>query len=115
MTRHLITTAIDYVNASPHAGHALEKIQADVLSRYYRSLGDEVFFLTGTDENSLKNVQSAEKEGLPVKEFVERNAKQFMRLAQELNLSNDDFIRTTETRHTLGVQKLWQACLKRYL
>ncbi|MDQ5882743.1 MAG: methionyl-tRNA synthetase [Patescibacteria group bacterium] len=112
MTRHLITTAIDYVNASPHAGHALEKIQADVLSRYYRSLGDEVFFLTGTDENSLKNVQSAEKEGLPVKEFVERNAKQFMRLAQELNLSNDDFIRTTETRHTLGVQKLWQACLK---
>jgi len=110
MMKHYITTAIDYVNASPHAGHALEKIQADVISRYYRQRGEEVFFLTGTDENSLKNVQSAEKEGIPVKDFVELNAKKFTQLTKALNLSNNDFIRTTEERHILGVNKLWQAC-----
>ena len=110
MTKHYITTAIDYVNASPHAGHALEKIQADVISRYYRQKGDETFFLTGADENSLKNVRSAEKEGVPVKDFVELNTKKFIRLTKALNLSNNDFIRTTEERHILGVNKLWRAC-----
>jgi methionyl-tRNA synthetase len=112
MRKIFITTAIDYVNAYPHAGHALEKIQADVISRYHRNLGDRVFFLTGTDENSLKNVQSAEKENISVTELVERNAKQFAQLRDILNLSNDDFIRTTEPRHIKGVQKLWQACQK---
>jgi len=59
-----ITTAIDYVNAAPHIGHALEKAQADVLARWHRKLGDDVLFLTGTDENSLKNVQAAKKENI---------------------------------------------------
>ena len=68
-----ITTAIDYVNASPHLGHALEKIQTDVIARYFRILKREVLFLTGTDENSLKNVQAAEKEGITPKELVDRN------------------------------------------
>jgi methionyl-tRNA synthetase len=108
--RYYITTAIDYVNAFPHAGHAFEKILADVLSRYLRMQNNEVYFLTGTDENSLKNVQSAEKEGVPVKDLVDRNALKFIELAKALHLSNDDFIRTTEKRHVLGAQKLWQAC-----
>jgi methionyl-tRNA synthetase len=107
-----ITTAIDYVNGDPHIGHALEKIQADVVARHHRILGDDVFFLAGTDENSLKNVQAAEKEGIAVKELVDRNAKRFYDLKDILNLSFDDFIRTTEKRHILGVEKLWNACQK---
>ncbi len=107
-----ISTAIDYVNASPHLGHAMEKIQADVIARYHRSLRDEVFFLSGTDENSLKNVQSADKEGMPVKELVDKYYEKFHGLKQALNLSYDDFIRTTEERHIKGVQKLWQQCAK---
>ena len=62
-----ISTAVDYVNAAPHIGHCLEKAQADVLARYHRILNEKVFFLTGTDENSLKNVRAAEKEGIPIK------------------------------------------------
>lgn len=107
-----ISTAIDYVNAPAHLGHALEKVQADVIARYHRILGENVFFLTGTDENSLKNVQAAEKEGITVKELVDRNAKKFYQLKESLNLSFDDFIRTTEKRHIQGCQKLWKSCLK---
>ena len=107
-----ITTAIDYVNAFPHLGHALEKIQADVLARYHRFLGEDVFFLTGTDDNSLKNVQAAREEGIPVKKLVDRNAKRFRELKKTLNLSFDDFIGTTEKRHIKGAQKLWLACKK---
>jgi methionyl-tRNA synthetase len=107
-----ITTAIDYVNASPHLGHALEKIQADVIARYFRNFKREVLFLTGTDENSLKNVRAAENEGISTQELVNRNAKRFYQLKEALNLSFDDFIRTTEPRHTKGAQKLWLACKK---
>jgi len=112
MKRVFLSTAIDYVNALPHLGHALEKIQADVIARYYRLTGNEVFFLSGADENSLKNVQSAEKEGVSVKDLVDRYAERFFNLKQALNLSYDDFIRTTEPRHIQGVQKLWQQCSK---
>lgn len=107
-----VTTAIDYVNASPHLGHALEKVQADVVSRYFRLLGKRVFFLTGTDENSLKNLKAAEKEKISVKELVDRNSKKFLELTKALNLSITDFIRTTEKRHKKGAQKLWRACKK---
>ncbi|MCD6500889.1 methionine--tRNA ligase [bacterium] len=110
--KFFISTAIDYVNSSPHVGHALEKIQADVVARYYRFLGEDVFFLTGTDENSLKNVRAAEKEGVSVKKLVDRNSKKFYELKKILNLSLDDFIRTTEERHIKGAQKLWLACQK---
>jgi len=112
MKKLFVTTAIDYVNAFPHAGHALEKIEADVISRYYRNSGDDVFFLTGTDENSLKNVQSAIKEGIATQVLVDRNVRKFFELKEALNLSINDFIRTTEKRHILGVQKLWQVCQK---
>jgi methionyl-tRNA synthetase len=107
-----ITTAIDYVNASPHLGHALEKIQADVIARCFRNFKREVLFLTGTDENSLKNVRAAENEGISTQELVDRNAKRFYQLKEALNLSFDDFIRTTESRHIKGAQKLWLACKK---
>jgi methionyl-tRNA synthetase len=104
-----ITTAIDYVNARPHIGHALEKVQADVLARYFRDvLEKETFFLTGTDENSLKNVEGACKAGKKVEDFVLENADIFKDLGKLLNLSFDDFIRTTEKRHFEGASKLWK-------
>ena len=107
-----ISTAIDYVNSVPHAGHALEKLQADVLARYHRGLGDEVFFLSGTDDNSLKNVQAAQKQGISTKKLVDKNSKKFYQLKDILDLSYDDFIRTTEQRHIKGAQKLWDSCKK---
>ncbi len=104
---YYITLAIDYVNAKPHIGHAVEKVQADVLARFHRILGEETFFLGGTDEFSLKNVQAAEKVGMTVEVFVEKNAKNFYDTWKSLNVSLDDFIRTTEERHVKGVQKFW--------
>ncbi len=107
-----ISTALPYVNSSPHVGFALEIIQADVLARHYRARGDEVFFLTGTDENGLKIIQAAEIAGMPVSDFVEKNAEKFRSLKGALNLSFDDFIRTTEERHVSAVQKMWELCKK---
>jgi methionyl-tRNA synthetase len=107
-----ITTAIDYVNASPHLGHALEKIQADVIARYQRIKGKDVFFLTGTDENSLKNVRVAKDLGILTQDLVNKNAAKFYQLKEALNLSFDDFIRTTQERHKKGVQKFWLAIKK---
>lgn len=104
-----ITTAIDYVNAAPHVGHAVEKTLTDVVARYYRLAGRETYFLTGSDENSLKNVQAAEKAGRETAEFVAENAETFKALAGSLNLSFDQFIRTTEEKHFLGAQKMWSA------
>ena len=105
-----ITTTIPYVNGDPHIGHALEYIQADAVARAHRVLGRDVHFLTGTDENSLKNVQAAEKAGRPVADFVAEKAGEFYRFRDSLNISFDDFIRTTEYRHVAGAQKFWQAC-----
>ncbi len=103
-----ITTAIDYVNAPPHIGHALEKIQADVLARYHRVKGDDVFFLTGADEHGLKIFRAAETAGQNTQAFVDANSEHFKRLKETLNLSWDDFIRTSDqTRHWPGAQELW--------
>ncbi len=108
--RWYVTTAIPYVNARPHIGFALEAILTDSLARYHRLRGEDVRFLTGTDDNSLKNVRAAEREGLPTSEFIARNAKNFEALGNQLNLSFDDFIRTsTDPRHIEGVTKLWEA------
>jgi methionyl-tRNA synthetase len=108
---YYITTAIPYVNAKPHIGHADLLVLADVLARYHRLKGGDVRFQTGTDENSLKNVQAAEREGISTRELVDRNAAVFYSLRESLNLSFDDFIRTSaEARHLDGVRKLWQAC-----
>jgi methionyl-tRNA synthetase len=106
-----ITTAIPFVNARPHLGFALEVVLTDALARYHRMKGDDTRFLTGTDENSLKNVQAAEKEGIPTEALVARNAALFHDLKGVLDLSFDDFIRTSaEERHLAGVRKLWEAC-----
>ncbi|HEB13822.1 MAG TPA: methionine--tRNA ligase [candidate division WWE3 bacterium] len=109
-SKFYITTAIPYVNAAPHIGFALEVVQADVLARYHRLVGDDTYFLTGTDENALKNVQAAEEAGEEVETFVDRNSKRFKDLKGALNLSFDDFIRTTEDRHIKGAQKFWNSC-----
>ena len=111
MDSFYVTTAIPYVNATPHLGFALELVQADVLARYHRLLGDDTWFLTGTDENSLSNVLAAERAGEPVRVLVERHAEIFRALTGTLGISNDDFIRTsTEPRHLAGAQRLWRAC-----
>ncbi|HEX9924093.1 MAG TPA: methionine--tRNA ligase [Anaerolineae bacterium] len=111
---YFITTAISYVNAKPHIGHALESVLTDAIARYHRLTGEDVRFLTGTDENSLKNVQAAEREGISTQALVDRNAAQFFELHDWLSLSFDDFIRTsTDPRHLPGVLKLWQACRQR--
>jgi methionyl-tRNA synthetase len=108
-----VSTAIPYVNARPHIGFALEAVLTDALARYHRLHGDDVFALTGTDDNSLKNVRAAEREGVPTAEFVDRNAAQFQALAGALNLRFDDFIRTSsDPRHLAGVAKLWEACAR---
>lgn len=107
-----LTTAIPYVNAPPHQGFALEVVQADTIARYHRLLDEGVYFLAGTDENALKNVQAAEKEGITTQELVDRNSQKFYDLKKALNLTYDDFIRTTEKRHVEGSQALWKACKK---
>ena len=93
--KFFISTAIPYVNAKPHIGFALELAQADFIARYKRSHGKDVFFVTGTDDNALKNVQAAEDAGLPVEKFVHDQAKRFKELAEKLNISNDYFIETS--------------------
>jgi len=103
-----IPTSIVYTNLSPHIGFALEVIQADVLARYHRFLGEEVFFLTGTDEHGIKNVQAAKKAGKTPKDFTEEVARKVKSLKGVLNLSNDDFIRTSDKKkHWPTVKKVW--------
>ncbi|MGX1668522.1 methionine--tRNA ligase [Streptomyces sp. NPDC055400] len=109
--RQYITTTIPYVNARPHLGFALELVQADVLARHRRHRGDDVRFLSGTDDNSLKNVLAAEAEGINVQTLVDRNAEAFAALREPLALSFDDFIRTSrDPRHRIGVERLWRRC-----
>ena len=103
-----ITTAIDYVNAPPHLGHLYEKVFTDVIARFHRLLGEDVFFLTGTDENAQKNEKAAKEAGIPVKDFVDRNAEKFKELCKTFNISYDDFIRTTEERHVKVAQLVFQ-------
>lgn len=108
MKKFYITTSIAYTNAPPHLGFAHELIQADVLARYHRTLGHITFFLTGTDEHGQKNLKAAQEEGKTPKEFVDEISKKFKALKKFLNLSNDDFIRTTDRkRHWPAVAKVW--------
>ena len=112
MQKIYLTTAIPYVNASPHVGHALEFIQTDCLARFYRGMGFDVFFASGSDDNSLKNVQAAQTEGVSIKELVEKYSAQFERLKEALNISFDVFNKTSSQHHFAGAQKLWTLCKK---
>src|SRR5687767_9885073 len=93
--RFYVTTAIPYVNGDPHLGVALECVQADLLARHRRARGDDVRLLSGTDDNSLKNVVAAEAAGVAVADFVRAKGDRFAALPQTLELSFDDFIRTS--------------------
>jgi methionyl-tRNA synthetase len=104
--RFYITTAIDYVNGQPHLGHAYEKIVTDVIARAHRSLGEEVFFLTGLDEHGQKVQQAAQKAGQDTQAYCDELAGDWRRFAARLQLTNDDFIRTTEPRHKAVVQAI---------
>lgn len=107
------TTPIYYVNGNPHIGHAYTSIAADILSRFWRTIeGEKVKFLTGTDEHGQKVAKSAEKLGIKPLEFCDKVSMEFKNLTSILNLSNDDFIRTTEERHKNTVIKMWNILLK---
>jgi methionyl-tRNA synthetase len=103
-----ITTPIYYVNAAPHLGHAYSTIGADVLARHMRQRGEDVFFLTGTDEHGEPVAQAAEKLGVTPKELADRNAARFQDLMPRINASNDFFIRTSDPEHKARVQELLQ-------
>src|SRR3989338_1362442 len=113
MKKFYITTAIDYVNGRPHIGHAYEKIIADVLARWHRIKGEDVFFLTGTDDNAQKNAEAAKEARKPIKQFVNDNAKIFQELCKVFNISNDYFIRTTEKRHIKFSQEIFSKSFKK--
>ena len=102
-----ITTPIFYPNGVPHIGHAYTAIATDVLARFQRLDGKDVFFLSGTDEHGQKMQQTAAKEGITPIELADRNSAVFRKMLSVLNCSNDDFIRTTEERHRISVQHLW--------
>lgn len=108
MNNFYITTAIDYVNGSPHLGHAYEKVLTDVIARIRRMMGDRVHFLTGVDEHGQKVQQSARKRGIPPQQFCDEVSAEFRALLPKLNVSNDDFIRTTEARHKRVVGDILQ-------
>ncbi|MGY8663413.1 methionine--tRNA ligase [Bradyrhizobium sp. UFLA05-109] len=103
-----ITTAIAYPNGQPHIGHAYEAISADVLARFARLEGKDVFFLTGTDEHGLKMIQTAQNEGLTPSALATRNANRFREMDQRLDVSFDRFIRTTEEQHHRSSKEIWR-------
>lgn len=108
-TPFYITTAIYYVNGVPHLGHAYEMIQSDVMARFKRLDGYDVHFLTGTDEHGEKVAKTAEAKGQTPQEIADENAQAYVDATEILNISNDDFIRTTQDRHHKASQALWNA------
>lgn len=107
-----VTTPIYYINGSPHIGHAYASIAADIIARFKRMDGAEVHFCTGTDEHGIKVARSAEKAGIDVLTYSDNASRRFREMTKELNLSNDDFIRTTEARHIKSAQEFWKLLKK---
>src|SRR5438477_12684390 len=103
-----VTTPIYYVNAEPQLGHAYTTIAADVLARHMRQRGEDVFFLTGTDEHGEPVADAARAQGLEPKELADRNAERFKALMPRLGVSNDFFIRTSDAQHQAKVQEVLQ-------
>jgi len=106
--KFFLTTPIYYVNARSHIGHAYSTIAADVIARRHRLLGEDTFFLTGTDEHGQKVQRSAAAAGIPPQQFADQVSASFQNLWKRMGITNDDFLRTTEPRHKRGVQRLWQ-------
>jgi methionyl-tRNA synthetase len=109
-TPKYITTTLPYVNASPHMGHALEFVQADTLARYWRLMGEDVFFNMGVDEHGQKVSKKADEEGIDRQTYVDKFAAEFDNLKAALNLSNDNFVRTTSPAHKAAAQEMWRRC-----
>ncbi|MEI7425320.1 MAG: methionine--tRNA ligase [Candidatus Moraniibacteriota bacterium] len=107
-----ITTTLPYVNAKPHIGFAMEIVEADVLARYHREIGDVVFFNTGTDEHGQKIYQKAKELKLDMQAYCDNIVPEFNKLKQALDLSYDNFVRTTDIEHVKAVQTFWQLCEK---
>ncbi len=105
-----MTSAIPYVNAKPHLGHAYEFVQGDVIARYHRILGDETLYLSGADENALKIVQAAEKADMEVQKFCDLNAEYFKHLLSALDIQLDIFERASSMSHHQSSQELWKLC-----
>jgi methionyl-tRNA synthetase len=112
MTASFITTPIYYINAHPHVGHAYTTMLADAIARSQRLMGQDVFFLTGTDEHGQKVARAAQKAGLETKTFADEVSSAFRQMCADLSISNDDFIRTTEPRHFAAAQEIWNRVQK---
>lgn len=107
-----LTTTLPYVNADPHIGFALELVHADVIARYQKMMGKEVFFNTGTDEHGQKILQKAKEEHTDIQKYVNHYASRFEKLQNALDISNNAFIRTTAPHHITSAQELWRRCAK---
>lgn len=105
-----ITTTLPYVNASPHMGHALEFVQGDTLARFWRLVGEEVFFNVGVDEHGQKVARKADEAGVSRQDYVDKYAAEFNNLKEALNLSYDNFIRTTDKKHKEAAAEMWRLC-----
>ena len=108
MPPYYLTTPIYYVNDAPHVGTAYTTVNADALARWHRLLGDDVWFMTGTDELGAKIVEAAEANDMTPKEWTDRTSERFVEAWRALDISYDDFIRTTEARHYKVVQEFLQ-------
>ncbi len=108
---YYLTTAIPYANAEPHIGHALEFLYTDVMARYQRLLGKDVYFLTGTDEHGQKMLKTAKEMNKSVEDFAKEKSATYANLIDQWNISNNDFIRTTEDRHMRSAQEFWKRSL----
>ncbi|MEO8193756.1 MAG: methionine--tRNA ligase [Gemmatimonadales bacterium] len=113
MARFYLTTAIDYANGDPHLGHAFEKIGADAIARYRRLSGDDVHFLIGMDEHGQKVASEAADRGVTPQALVDETAREFQTMWRRLSISNDQFIRTTEEKHRVGVRALIERIFER--
>src|SRR5260221_14161694 len=112
MKKFYITTTLPYVNAEPHIGFALEIVQADVLARYHRIRGEEVFFNFGTDEHGLKIYRKVQEAKQDPQLYTNEYATKFSKLKEALNLSYDNFIRTTDKHHIKAAQEFWKRCME---
>src|ERR671920_284839 len=108
MPSFYVTTPIYYVNADPHMGHAYTTIVTDVMARHHRQRGEDVFFLTGTDEHGEPVANAAEREGISPQELADRNTAKFQELMPKIDVTNDFFIRTSDPRHGERVARIMQ-------